>query len=890
MNIIDIKVMRGPNVWSNYRKKLIVMKLDLGVYEAFPTNQIEGFGAALERLLPSLQKHRCSYDDDGGFFRRIKEGTWLGHVAEHVALELQSLAGMECGFGRTRSAGRSGLYNVVFCYEIEKAGVLAARKSIELLQSILDKTPFDLEEVINDLKRIARREKFGPSTQAIVDEARSRNIPVTRLDGQSLVMFGQGCNQKVIRATMTEMTSSIGVDIVANKARTKRMLAEAYVPVPKGEVVEDIEELEEAIASLGFPLVLKPLDGNHGRGITTNIMTKDQAINAFMLAKEISHDVIVERFISGQDYRFLLVNYKLVAVSKRTPAMIMGDGKSTISQLIDEANKDPRRGDGHENILTRIVVDEITENILADKKLALHSILPLGEILFLKDTANISTGGTARDLTDRVHPHNIFLAERIARLMKLDICGIDIVARDIDTPITQKNGAVLEVNAAPGFRMHTSPAKGLARNVAAPVVDMLYPNNAPSRIPLVAVTGTNGKTTTVRLISHLAALAGHHVGYTTTEGIYIQGNLIHEGDCSGPSSAAVVLRDPIVDFAVLECARGGILRSGLGFDQCDIGIVTNVTEDHLGLGGIDTLEQLAKVKAVVPSSVQENGYAILNADDDNVYAMRRGLDCKIALFSMNADNERVKAHCERGGLAIVLEKEFITLCRGQWKTRLIKIDEAPITFNGKAECMIKNMLPSVLAAVISGFSNEVISSGLKSFIPSPETTPGRMNLFEFRNFTLMLDYCHNTDGYVQLQKYMSSVQAPVKIGLISATGDRRDEDIRNIGFYAAQIFDEIIIRHDEDGRGRSKEDQTRLIREGIEKVDPKKPVKEISDEFTALEYLAKNAPAGAFVFACADHVHRSIEYIKQLHAKAFSQHTSVPGEEFIPHVSKTFLS
>ncbi len=887
MKIVDVKVMRGPNLWSNYRKKLIVMKLDLGVYEEFPTNLIEGFGAGLQKMLPSLISHRCSYETEGGLFQRIKEGTWLGHVVEHIALELQSLAGMEVGFGRTRSTSQKGLYNVVFSYELEKAGIMAGRKAVELVHSILEKTEFNLEEVIHDLKRIARRGKYGPSTQSILDEAQKRNIPFTRLDEQSLIMLGQGKNQKMIRATITSESSSIAVDLVSNKAKTKTILQAAYVPVPKGVVIYHAEDLDEAIEGLGFPLVIKPLDGNHGRGITTNITSREHAVNAFMHAKNISRDVIVERFITGQDYRFLVVDYKLVAVAKRTPAMVMGDGKLTISQLIEEANKDPRRGDGHENILTRIVVDEITENILRDKELTLESILPLGEILFLKDTANISTGGTARDLTDRVHPRNVFLAERIARLMNLDICGIDIIARDIDTPITEKTGAVLEVNAAPGFRMHTSPAKGLARNVAAPVINMLFPNKATGRIPIVAVTGTNGKTTTVRLISHLACVAGNSVGYTSTDGIYINGTDIYHGDCSGPASAATILRDPIVDFAVLECARGGILRSGLGFDQCDIGIVTNVTEDHIGLGGIDSIEGLAKVKQVVPSAVHANGYAILNADDDLVYKMRRSLDCKIALFSMHAHSERIKRHCDNDGMAMIVEKEYFVLCKGQWKTRIAKIDEIPLTFGGKAEVMIKNILPSIMAAVISGFTNEQIASGLKSFHPSAETTPGRMNMFKFKNFRVMLDYSHNTDAYIQLQKYMNSVQASLKIGVISATGDRRDDDIRSIGYYAAQIFDEIIIRHDLDSRGRSNEEQTRLVKEGIAKVDPKKPVKVISDECTALDYAVKHAPDSSFVFACADNVHRSIEFVKKLQEESLNQQV---GEEYQQHVSKTYLS
>ncbi len=865
MKVLEIKVMRGPNFWSTYRKKLIVMKLDLEEFENFPSNKIDGFSERLEKLLPTLFTHECSPGIQGGFFQRVKDGTWMGHVIEHVALEIQTLAGMETGFGRTRETSTKGVYNVVFSYMVEKAGIYAARKSVELVEAVANNKDFNLDEAIAGMARFYRRERFGPSTQSIIDEAVKRNIPYTRLDGQSLIMLGQGVNQKMIRATMTCTTSSIGVDIAANKAKTKAMLGQAYIPVPNGVLIDSEEELQEAIEELGFPLVIKPLDGNHGRGITTNIISHQQAVAALKLAQHISDQVIVERFICGQDYRFIVINYKLIAVAKRTPAMVMGDSKSTIGELIEETNKDPRRGQGHENTLTKIAVDEITTTILAKKQLTLSSVLPLGEIVFLKDTANISTGGTARDVTDYVHPENVLMAERIARLMKLDICGIDIIAEDVNIPITEKNGAVLEVNAAPGFRMHHSPAKGFSRNVAGAVIDMLFPENAPSRIPIVAVTGTNGKTTVVRLIAHMAAKKGQAVGFTTTDGIYIKGQAIYHGDCSGPTSAKVVLRDPAVELAVLECARGGILRSGLGFDQCDIGIVTNVTEDHIGLNGIENLRDLAKAKIVVPRSVKNTGYAILNADDDLAYEMRRELDCNIALFSIYAESKRIKRHCDRGGLAVIVEKNHVTLCRGEYKTRIAKVDAIPLTFSGTAEVMVKNILPAVLTAFIRGFTTEEIIAGLMTFIPSAEMTPGRMNLFQFKNFRLMIDYSHNTDAYIQLKKYLDNVDASIKTGIVAATGDRRDDDIRNVGRFVAQMFDEIIIRHDKNGRGRSNEEMSNLIMEGAYSIKPDVPVKVISNEFEAIAYAINHAPKNAFILVCVDKVHESITFVKQLH-------------------------
>ncbi|MGQ0826805.1 MAG: cyanophycin synthetase [Bacteroidota bacterium] len=874
MKILETKVMRGPNFWSNYRKKLIVSKVDLEDLEECPTNLVNNFSERLEKLIPSLYEHRCSEGREGGFFERVKEGTWMGHVAEHVALELQTLAGMFCGFGRTRSTNVKGVYHVVFAYQVEEAGIYALDAAIDIVRSLISDIPYDIEKDIAELKRINEREQLGPSTQSIINEAWKRKIPYTRIDDRSLIMLGLGKNQKIMSSTEACTTSSIGVDLAADKEATKQILSKAFVPVPEGMVITKERSLEEAINTIGFPLAIKPIDGNHGRGITTKITTREQAFKAFQIAKGIANEVIVERSIKGFDYRFLVINYKLAAVAKRTPAMIIGDGNSTIQQLIDETNSDPARGDGHENMLTKIKVDEVTTNILAEKELTLESILPIGKILFLKDTANISTGGTSRDVTDIVHPQNVFLAERIARLMNLNICGIDIMAEDVNVPLTKEKGAVLEVNAGPGFRMHLAPAKGLARNVAENVIEMLYPNNAPSRIPIVAVTGTNGKTTTTRLIAHMAATAGHSVGYTNTDGIYINNMQVCHGDCSGPASATAVLRDPIVDFAVLECARGGILRSGLGFDNCDISIVTNVSSDHLGLDDIDTMEDLAKVKAIVPHSTFPDGYAILNADDDLVYNMIAELDCKIALFSMNPENPRIKTHCEVGGLAAIVEKEYFTICKGNWKTRIAKVKDVPLTFSGNAGFMIQNILASLLAAVISDFDVEKIKQALKSFIPSPQVTPGRMNLFRFPEFNLMVDYAHNEGSFIEMKKYLKNVEASVKVGIVAGVGDRRDEDIRNVGYYAAQMFDEIIIRHDEDGRGRENEHFTSLITEGIMKMKADAKVTVVSNELEAIQYAIDHAEKDAFIFVCTENVYKVIDYVVQVHEKAITEHAN----------------
>ena len=865
MIILETKILKGPNFWSNYRHNLIVLKLDIGEYENFPTNKIAGFSERIEALLPSLFAHRCSQSYEGGFFERIKEGTWMGHVIEHIALEIQCMAGMDAGFGRTRSAGEEGVYNVIFSYEIESAGIYAGDAAVRIAEKLISGEPYDVNKDIEVLRRIKLRKGFGPSTLSIINEAKKKNIPVRSLENGSLVLLGQGINQKMIRASMTSDTSGWGIETAGDKEETKKILAKAYIPVPTGEVCITEKGLKEAIAEMGFPVVIKPIDGNHGRGITTNITTLERALSAFEIAKTISSEIIVEKYVEGDDYRFLLINYKLVAVAKRTPAMIMGDGTSTIRNLIDQTNADPNRGDGHEKVMTTIKIDKVTENILAGKNLTLDHILPLGQILFLKDTANISTGGTSTDVTDIVHPENIFMAERVAKLMHLDICGIDVVAKDISLPLgSDTNGFVIEVNACPGFRMHLSPSKGLARNVAEPVIDMLFPEGGKSsRIPIVAVTGTNGKTTTTRLTAHIAKTAGHKVGYTTTDGIYIQEHLIHYGDCTGSQSAATILTDPTVDFAVLECARGGLLRSGLGFDHCDISIVTNISEDHLGLKGIKTLSEMAKVKLVVPRSTFDTGYAILNADDDLVYAMSEELDCNIAYFSIHANNERIKKHCANGGLAAVIEKGYLTVCKGEWEIRVNKIENIPLSLNGKAECMIKNILPATLAAIIQNFKLEDIRTALMTFIPSPELTPGRMNVFQFKNFEFMIDYAHNTGGFNELKTFLNRTKATRKVGIITGVGDRRDEDIRNLGIFSGQMFNEIIIRHDKDMRGRTQEQITSLLIEGIKQESANASILIISDEMEAIQHSINHAQAGDFIVLCTDAVHESIDYVKQ---------------------------
>jgi cyanophycin synthetase len=828
------------------------MKLDLQDLEEYPTNRIPGFKDRMQSLFPGLYQHNCSEGRPGGFLHRVEEGTWMGHVIEHLALELQTIAGMDVGFGRTRQAGESGVYNVVFAYMEAEAGIYTAKASVQIAQALIDGREYDLSEDIQTLREIREQYRLGPSTGSIVEEAIGRGIPYIRLNKHSLVQLGYGVNQKRIQATVASTTSSIAVAIASDKEETKNLLEKAEIPVPRGSICYDEEDLIGAIKKIGFPLVTKPLNGNHGKGATTNLRTWEDALKGLVAAQHYHRSVIVEKFITGHDHRVLVINYRFVAAARRNPASITGDGRSTIQECIDKVNSDPRRGYGHEKVLTAIKIDDFTMSILNDSHYALESVLDEGETLCLKPTANISTGGTATDVTDLVHPDNIYMCERIARIIGLDICGIDIMTPDLSQPINEVGGAILEVNAAPGFRMHLAPTDGLPRNVAEPVINMLYPPANPARIPIIAITGTNGKTTTTRLIAHIIKQVGYRVGFTTTDGVYIQNQMMMRGDCTGPVSAQFVLKDPTVEFAVLETARGGILREGLGFDHCDIGIVTNVQPDHLGLGGIDTIEQLARVKGVVPESVWPSGYAILNADDELVYKMKKDLDCKVALFSMDEKNPYIVDHLAAGGLAAVAENGYVTICKGSWKIRVDKITSIPLTFSGKATFNIQNILPAVLAVHLRGFKIEDIRSALESFIPSPATTPGRMNLFQFRNFQVLVDYAHNSAGLEQLSKFVEKVDGSPKVGVIAGVGDRRDEDIMELGRVAARTFDEVVIRQDKNLRGRSSQEIIELLVKGIKDVNADKKITTIPSETEAIEYVIQHGEKGAFITICSD--------------------------------------
>jgi cyanophycin synthetase len=899
MKILKVQTLRGPNYWSIRRHKLVVLRLDLADLADRPSNEISGFYEGLVEALPSLVEHHCSRGKRGGFLERVREGTMMGHIVEHVALELQELTGMSVGFGRTRETSEPGVYLVAIEYENERAGRYAARAAVRLCRSIVDSGSYPLQELeqdLQDLEEIRSEEALGPSTESLVREAERRNIPWRQLSARSLIQFGYGVRQKRVQATLSDRTGILAVELACDKDGTKRILADAGVPVPRGTTVRYADELKDAIDDVGgYPIAIKPLDGNHGRGITLDIGSWEAAEEAFemAMAESKSQTVLLERFYKGNDHRVLVVNGQVVAVAERVPARVIGDGRSTIQELIDETNRDPRRGSGHDNVLTKIVLDRSLEQMLDRQNLSLDTVLDRGEICYLRGTANLSTGGIAIDRTDEIHPENVWIAQRIVKIIGLDIAGIDIVTPDISKPLREVGGVVIEVNAAPGFRMHVQPSEGIPRNVAEPVLDMLFPPGSPARVPIVSVTGTNGKTTTTRLIAHIYRQTGQMVGYTTTDGTYIGDYLVEQGDNTGPQSANLILQDPTVEVAILETARGGILRSGLAFDRCDVGVVLNVAADHLGLGDIDTIEQMARVKSVVAEAAAPDGYAVLNADDPLVSAMAEQVKAQVAYFSMNPDNPIVRDHARQGGLAAVYENGYLSILKGDWTLRIDRAENIPLTLGGKAGFQIANALAASLAAFAQGVRIEAIRQALMTFTSSAKQTPGRMNLFDLGRYHALVDYAHNPAGYEAVGTFVQNWPGS-RIGVVGGPGDRRDEDFVLLGQLAAQMFDEIIIKEDDDNRGRPRGSAARWIEEGITAARQAgtariRRVETILDETTAVNTALDRAGDGNLVVVFPESVSRAINLIEQRGPRNADTQTSAPANVDAPNVDRASL-
>lgn len=845
MNIIETRVLRGPNQWSDNVQQLIVIKVSCADPDDDHNLDIVDNNP---QLAVSAEK---------------KNDTFLLTQLILLIRQLQEAISENPVEVRTEPVSRGDQHYVIVPYENERSGLQICKSAVLLLnEQFKGQTPsFEQETAL--IRRVRRRSKIGSTSNYILSEIKRRGIPFRRFDFGSLMILGYGVNQKKIRTAVVDETSGLGIEMAGDKDETKSILEDANCPVPLGIVVDSEEELKERLSEISFPLVLKPLDGNHGRGVTTNVQSMDAALTAFRLASRISSSVIVEEFIEGDDFRFLIVDFKLVAVARRRPASIDGNGVDTIKDLIERENLHKDRGDEPEHVLAKIKIDSSTEKILRQRGYTLDTILGYGQVLTLKDTANISAGGTAEDVTDDVHPYNRFLAERVARLFHLNICGVDIMAKDISKPLGKDNGAVIEVNAGPGLRMHSNPQKGLARDIASPIVDILFKNRQESLIPIVAVTGTNGKTTTTRLIAHLANVAGKKTGYCCSDGIYSNGWKLRGGDCTGATSAQNILHDPLIDFAVLECARGGIIRSGLGFSSCDVAVVTNISEDHLGMNDIHTVQELANVKSVLVRSVHEDGYAVLNAEDELVLALRNKLKGKAALFSLDANNPHLREHLAKKGCGAFIKKGRVFLS-DKAVFDLGPVSGFPLSFGGKAEFMIRNLLAAALAGYCSGMSPEHIRQGLSSFEPGGRTTPGRMNHFRIDQKDVYLDYAHNVDGFKAIIQFVSSQPAQKKRAIIAVAGDRRETDIIEIGRLAASAFDEVVLRYNTRERGIGNQRVCELLEKGCRETNAEAEVFCVKKEEEALKMVIDKSEKGDLIFACADQVEDSIALMEHL--------------------------
>jgi cyanophycin synthetase len=900
MKIVSTNVFVGPNVWAAF--PVIRHVVDLGVLEAWPSARIgDAWIDALVEALPGLGEHGCSYREAGGLIRRLREdeGTWLAHVAEHVALEIQGVAGSEVTFGRTRGAGVEGQYNLVYEYRQRDVGLDAGRLAIRLLMHLLPDhlkaqvdyefdAEFDFPAELKSFVLSAQRKEFGPSTASLVKAAEERDIPWIRLNNQSLVQFGHGKHQQRIQATITSQTKHIAVEISCDKEDTHNMLNDLGLPVPQQRVVYSPAEAVRAARRIGFPVVVKPLDGNHGRGVSINLTEDAQIETAFAEARAQSKSraILVESFVTGMDHRMLVVNNELVAVAKRVPGHVVGDGKSTIAELVEVVNSDPRRGIGHEKVLTNLELDAQAERLMQEAGLTAATVLPEGQTFFLRSTANLSTGGTAIDMTDVCHPDNKDMAERTIKAVGLDVGGVDFLTNDITKSYKEVGGAIVEVNAAPGFRMHVAPSEGTPRDVAGKVLEMLFPTGAQSRIPIAAITGTNGKTTTSRMLAHIMKSSGKIVGMTSTDGVYVDGKLTVKGDMTGPASAQMVLRDPSVDFAVMETARGGLVRSGLGYQRCDVSACLNVAADHLGMGGINTLEELAVVKRVVVETATDT--VVLNADD--FHCLRMADFCHathICYVTMSAEHPLVKEHIRAGGRAVVLEKgmngDMITIYSKGLHLPVLWTHLIPATLEGKAMYNVQNAMFAAAMAFAFGLDLDNIRHGLRTFDTSFFQAPGRTNVYDEHPFKVILDYGHNPAAIAAMADLVDRLDVKGRRLVVAAMpGDRRDEDIAAAARELAGHFDHYFLKPDDDRRGRGLMEVPDMLRAVLmENGVTEAQITMMPDEETAIDTaLAAAAPSDLLV-VFADELARSwkqIIYFKKSEREAIASTAPVRVE------------
>lgn len=863
MKIIDIKVLNGRNIYSH--KPVIHLLLDLEDLGNKTTIDFENFNEKLLKLFPNLVEHHCGLGKYGGFVERINEGTYFGHVVEHLTLELQVILGYEVFFGKTRLRENPSLYSIIVEFSNENVAIECIKRSIDIIESIINDESVDLDSILYDLNKIKERYELGPSSKAIFDEAKNRGIPARRLGNESIIELGYGKYSRLIQAALTDATSGIAIDISCNKQLTKQLLMENNIPVPYGDIASTTDEALRIARDIGYPVVLKPLDGNQGKGVVLNVNSPEELEDNFNIPKKHCNKVIIEKYIQGKDFRILVVDNKVCAVAERKAPEVIGDGFHTIKELVEIENTSELRGNGHERPQTKIRLDRVAFNYLEKNDFTEYSVPAVGQIVKIRENGNISTGGTAVECINCIHPDNARIAVRAAKVIGLDIAGIDITTEDISKPIVEYGGAVLEVNSVPGLRMHLYPAMGNSINVASDILDYLYPKGTPYSVPIVAITGTNGKTTTTRLIGHSLSLSGNKVGMTTSCGTYIDNKCILEGDNTGPLSARNVLSSKEVDFAVLEVARGGIVRKGLGYDLADVAVLTNIGDDHIGLDGIETIEDLAFAKSLVLEAVKPDGYSVLNAEDKMISYLMDRIDGNIILFSKTLRNEIFINHINEGKIGLCVENGSICIYHELKKIKLIDLSNIPMTFNGTLECNIENALAASSALYGLGTSLGVIREGLKTFRTDANMNPGRFNIFDLENIKVMIDYGHNIGGYEEVGKFLRNLNVSRAIGVIGVPGDRPDEQIFEVGAKCSDIFSKVYIKEDSDLRGRRPGEVANILYNGLLSTNfNKNNIEIVLSEVEALRTAISESEVGDFITLFYEEFTPALNLVTQL--------------------------
>lgn len=861
MQIRKVQNLRGPNIWANF--PVLEAWVDLGALDV-PSDTLPGFGDRLKAMLPSLIEHRCSEGHRGGFFERLDRGTYPGHILEHIVLELQTLSGSDCGFGRTRESNEKGVYKVAIEYQDESLCRAALEAGRELCLAAINDQPYDVAGTVKRLRAIYENSRLGPSTGAIVSAAVKRGIPTMRLSEGSLIQFGWGSKQRRILASETDRTTAMAETIAQDKNLTRSLLQSIGVPVPEGRHVESAEDAWEAACEIGLPVVVKPRYGNQGRGVATNLRTQEQVLTAYAAAREESSNIIVEKHATGGDFRLLIVGDKLVAASQRQPAQVIGDGLHTLQALVDWVNSDERRGEDHATCLSKIPLDAISLQVLAEQGYTLDSIPPAGQQVLIRRNANLSTGGTAADVTDFVHPEIAARAIEAARMVGLDVAGVDVVCENIGRPLEQQGGVIVEVNAAPGLRMHLQPSTGRARDVGDAILSTMFPDEQNGRIPIVSVTGVNGKTTTTRFIAHIIRHSGRRVGMTCTEGIFLNDRRLESGDCSGPQSARKLLMNPSVDAVVAETARGGILRAGLAYDRCDVAVVTNIGQgDHLGLNDIETLDKLARVKRVPVEAVSKHGTAVLNAADPLVVEMAEKCPGNVLFFAIDPLNPVIVKHRAAGGRAVIVRDGAIVLAEGDREMPLVTIDRVPLTHGGRVAFQVENALAAAGSAWSLGLSRDIIRSGLETFGHDLDHVPGRFNLLEVNGAAVVVDYGHNTSSLLAMLDALKVFPHQNRIAVYTAAGDRRDADMIRQGELLAQSFNRVVLYEDHYVRGRNPGEIMARFREGLSRGGRVQHVEEIFGAVKAIEAVLSTLQPGDLVLLQADTVDETVDYVRR---------------------------